>query len=175
MDGFFGAIRDAMPDFWGRRVIERNAGLTQLEDFDYLMKGPDDRAGALGFGLGVEPPAPLGKTVAVIAPDPAAAVLPCIASANLGYDLRMVSSVTELFSGEPPAVSLFCPRDMDEVRQAAVDIGSKQLPCPMVCILPGVATSDEVSQEGRQWFRGLSYPLDCFELAAELKSCQQDE
>lgn len=26
MQGFFGAIRDAMPDFWGRRVIERNAG-----------------------------------------------------------------------------------------------------------------------------------------------------
>ncbi|KZD07380.1 type II toxin-antitoxin system HipA family toxin [Oceanibaculum pacificum] len=58
MDGFFGAIRDAMPDFWGRRVIERNAGLTELEEFDYLLQGPDDRAGALGFGLNVEPPAP---------------------------------------------------------------------------------------------------------------------
>lgn len=58
MDGFFGAIRDAMPDFWGRRVIERNAGLTELQDFDYLLQGPDDRAGALGFGLNVEPPAP---------------------------------------------------------------------------------------------------------------------
>jgi serine/threonine-protein kinase HipA len=58
MDGFFGAIRDSMPDFWGRRVIEKHAGLTQLEEFDYLMKGPDDRAGALGFGLNVEPPAP---------------------------------------------------------------------------------------------------------------------
>jgi len=58
MGGFFGAIRDAMPDFWGRRVIERNAGLTELEEFDYLLQGPDDRAGALGFGLNVEPPAP---------------------------------------------------------------------------------------------------------------------
>ena len=58
MDGFFGAIRDSMPDFWGRRVIERNAGLTELAEFDYLMQGPDDRAGALGFGLGVEPPGP---------------------------------------------------------------------------------------------------------------------
>ena len=58
MDGFFGAIRDAMPDFWGRRVIERNAGLTGLAEFDYLMQGPDDRAGALGCGLGVEPPGP---------------------------------------------------------------------------------------------------------------------
>ena len=40
MGGFFGAIRDSMPDFWGRRVIEKHAGLTQLEEFDYLMKGP---------------------------------------------------------------------------------------------------------------------------------------
>jgi serine/threonine-protein kinase HipA len=58
MEGFFGAIRDAMPDFWGRRVIERNTGHTQLEEFDYLMYGPDDRAGALGFGLHVLPPPP---------------------------------------------------------------------------------------------------------------------
>ena len=61
MEGFFGAIRDSMPDFWGRRIIERNAGHTQLEEFDYLMQGPDDRAGALGFGLNVEPPAPRRK------------------------------------------------------------------------------------------------------------------
>lgn len=58
MSGFFGAIRDAMPDFWGRRVIERNAGKVGLDEFDYLMHGPDDRAGALGFGLNKEPPAP---------------------------------------------------------------------------------------------------------------------
>ena len=61
MEGFFGAIRDSMPDFWGRRIIERNTGHTQLEEFDYLMQGPDDRAGALGFGLNVEPPAPRRK------------------------------------------------------------------------------------------------------------------
>jgi serine/threonine-protein kinase HipA len=58
LEGFFGAIRDSMPDFWGRRVIERSTHYTQLEEFDYLMYGPDDRAGALGFGLNVEPPAP---------------------------------------------------------------------------------------------------------------------
>ena len=58
LQGFFGAIRDSMPDFWGRRVIERNAGFTELAEFDYLMQGPDDRAGALGFGFNVEPPAP---------------------------------------------------------------------------------------------------------------------
>lgn len=58
MHGFFGAIRDSMPDSWGRRVIEKNTGHTQLEEFDYLMQGPDDRAGAIGFGLNVEPPTP---------------------------------------------------------------------------------------------------------------------
>jgi serine/threonine-protein kinase HipA len=58
MNGFFGAIRDAMPDFWGRRVIERNTKKLGLTEFDYLMQGPDDRAGALGFGLNVVPPAP---------------------------------------------------------------------------------------------------------------------
>jgi serine/threonine-protein kinase HipA len=58
MQGFFGAIRDSMPDSWGRRVIEKHTGHTQLEEFDYLMQGPDDRAGALGFGLNVKSPAP---------------------------------------------------------------------------------------------------------------------
>lgn len=58
MDGCFGAIRDSMPDYWGRRIIERNAGLEDLAEFDYLMQGPDDRAGALGFGLDAAPPEP---------------------------------------------------------------------------------------------------------------------
>lgn len=58
MGGFFGAIRDSMPDYWGRRVIERNTVQAQLEEFDYLIQGPDDRAGALGFGFDVVPPAP---------------------------------------------------------------------------------------------------------------------
>jgi len=56
MGGFFGAIRDSMPDYWGRRVIERNNDYTQLEEFDYLRLSPEDRAGALGFGLNVKPP-----------------------------------------------------------------------------------------------------------------------
>ncbi len=59
MDGFFGAIRDSMPDFWGRCVIERNTtGLTGLAEFDYLMLGSEDRPGALGFSPGLKPPDP---------------------------------------------------------------------------------------------------------------------
>ncbi len=61
LKGVFGALRDAGPDYWGRRVIERHAGMPQLGEIDYLLHGPDDRAGALGFGLGPEPPAPERK------------------------------------------------------------------------------------------------------------------
>ena len=58
MKGMFGALRDAGPDYWGRRVIERHAGLPELGELDYLLQSPDDRAGALSFGLGQIPPAP---------------------------------------------------------------------------------------------------------------------
>ena len=58
LKGVFGALRDAGPDYWGRRVIEKRSGKTILGEIDYLLESPDDRAGALGFGLGQEPPAP---------------------------------------------------------------------------------------------------------------------
>jgi serine/threonine-protein kinase HipA len=58
MGGFFGAIRDAMPDAWGRRVIEHRLRGAELDEFDYLLGGVDDRAGALGFGTTVAPDAP---------------------------------------------------------------------------------------------------------------------
>jgi len=58
LNGVFGALRDAGPDFWGRRIIEKHSGKTQLGEMDYLLYSPDDRAGALGFGLGLVPPAP---------------------------------------------------------------------------------------------------------------------
>ena len=58
LEGVFGALRDAGPDYWGRRLIEKYAGKPRLGELDYLLNAPDDRAGALGFGLGPEPPAP---------------------------------------------------------------------------------------------------------------------
>ncbi len=61
MNGVFGALRDAGPDFWGRRIIEKRAGIPKLQEIDYLLESPDDRAGALGFGLNRVPPAPLRK------------------------------------------------------------------------------------------------------------------
>lgn len=59
LNGVFGALRDAGPDYWGRRLIERRSGRPVLHETDYLLESPDDRAGALGFGTGPEPPAPL--------------------------------------------------------------------------------------------------------------------
>lgn len=61
LKGVFGALRDAGPDYWGRRVIEKHAGKAELSELDYLLESPDDRAGALGFGLGPKPPAPRRK------------------------------------------------------------------------------------------------------------------
>ncbi len=58
LNGVFGALRDAGPDYWGRRIIERHAGKARLGELDYLLQSADDRAGALGFGLNREPPAP---------------------------------------------------------------------------------------------------------------------
>jgi serine/threonine-protein kinase HipA len=60
LKGIPGAVRDASPDAWGRRVIEhkleRAAG--DLHEIDYLLHGPQDGAGYLSFGLKVEPPTP---------------------------------------------------------------------------------------------------------------------
>ena len=61
LKGVFGAIRDAGPDYWGRRVIEKHAGRPERGEIDYLLESPDDRAGALGFGSGPKPPAPKRK------------------------------------------------------------------------------------------------------------------
>ncbi|HEX8390958.1 MAG TPA: HipA domain-containing protein [Longimicrobium sp.] len=58
LDGVFGALRDAAPDAWGRRVIERIAG-KPLNEVDFLLESPQDRAGALSFGRGPIPPAPV--------------------------------------------------------------------------------------------------------------------
>jgi serine/threonine-protein kinase HipA len=59
LGGLFGALRDASPDSWGRRVIDKGLGAPAANEVSYLLHSPDDRAGALGFGLNQQPPAPL--------------------------------------------------------------------------------------------------------------------
>lgn len=57
--GNFGALRDSSPDTWGRKLIEIRTGNSSPTEIQYLLNSPDDRAGALGFGLNVQPPAPV--------------------------------------------------------------------------------------------------------------------
>src|SRR5262245_6886797 len=57
LKGLFGALRDAGPDYLGRLIIDRYHN-KQLSELGYLMNSADDRAGALGFGIGANPPAP---------------------------------------------------------------------------------------------------------------------
>lgn len=61
LDGVFGAIRDASPDAWGRRIIDNFEGRTDLDEMDYLLLAPEDRVGALSFGRGQDPPAPVQR------------------------------------------------------------------------------------------------------------------
>jgi serine/threonine-protein kinase HipA len=60
LKGIPGAVRDAGPDAWGRRVIEHKLERSpaDLEEIDYLLNGPQDGAGYLSFGLKLAPPAP---------------------------------------------------------------------------------------------------------------------
>lgn len=59
LGGVFGVLRDAAPDAWGRRVIERILGRQDLTEVGFLLESPQDRAGALSFGRGPVPPAPV--------------------------------------------------------------------------------------------------------------------
>jgi serine/threonine-protein kinase HipA len=67
LKGIFGALRDASPDDWGRRIIERHLNSTTLSEVDYLLHSPEDRVGALAFGRGKTPPAPTTRFNQVIA------------------------------------------------------------------------------------------------------------
>ena len=56
MNGIFGALRDSAPDSWGRKVIDHRLG-PQGSEINYLLNCPDDRAGALSFGMEKTSPA----------------------------------------------------------------------------------------------------------------------
>jgi serine/threonine-protein kinase HipA len=45
----FGAMRDAGPDYWGRKLIERSQARIGLSELDYLLAAGDERIGALAF------------------------------------------------------------------------------------------------------------------------------
>jgi serine/threonine-protein kinase HipA len=54
--GFFGVLRDAIPDDWGRHVASKLQGDRFGTDFDYLWLQTADRIGALAFGTSAQAP-----------------------------------------------------------------------------------------------------------------------
>jgi len=60
LNGIPGAVRDASPDAWGRRVIQAKLQRpdADIQEVEYLLNGPDDGAGNLSFGRTLDPPAP---------------------------------------------------------------------------------------------------------------------
>jgi|CXWL01.1.fsa_nt_gi serine/threonine-protein kinase HipA len=59
LKGIPGAVRDASPDAWGRRVIQAKLQRPEadMQEVEYLLNGPDDGAGNLSFGRTATPPA----------------------------------------------------------------------------------------------------------------------
>lgn len=111
LNGVFGALRDAGPDSWGRRVIERHVGKPALSELDYLLHSPDDRAGALSFGLWPKPPAPrrqfnktidLGKLQTIADAIVNDEELPAIPEVPLAQELLLVG--TSMGGARPKAV-----------------------------------------------------------------------
>lgn len=60
LKGIPGAVRDASPDAWGRRVIQAKLQRSEADvaELEYLLNGPDDGAGNLRFGRSIDPPGP---------------------------------------------------------------------------------------------------------------------
>lgn len=60
LKGIPGALRDASPDSWGRRIIQARLERkeSEISEMEYLLNGPDDAAGNLRFGLSLQPPGP---------------------------------------------------------------------------------------------------------------------
>ncbi|WP_284614375.1 type II toxin-antitoxin system HipA family toxin [Aquabacterium humicola] len=60
LKGIPGAVRDASPDAWGRRVIQAKLQRPEgdIQEVEYVLNGPDDGAGNLSFGRTATPPAP---------------------------------------------------------------------------------------------------------------------
>ena len=61
LSGIFGSLRDACPDAWGRRIIERHLNRNDLSEVEYLLHSPEDRVGALSYGRGKSPPPPASR------------------------------------------------------------------------------------------------------------------
>ena len=102
--GIFGCLRDASPDAWGRRLIERHLGRVDLSEVDYLLHSPEDRAGALSFGRGKLPPAPQARWNRIV---------------SLPELLRFADAMDALPADREPA----CAVQLEELLQPGTSLG----------------------------------------------------
>jgi serine/threonine-protein kinase HipA len=154
LSGVFGAIRDAAPDAWGRRVIERFHGRDDLDEVDYLLLSPEDRAGALSFGNWPTPPAPLHRFNRVIQLDALREAARLVEEesgpandAGLQEQLRALTEPTSAMGGARPKnvvedhdglwLAKF-PSRADRWEYAAVEAGMTTLAARCGIRVPGV-------------------------------------
>ena len=105
LDGVFGALRDSGPDAWGRRVIEHALGKLDVGEIEYLLNSPEDRAGALSFGIGRVPPPP---------------VRPFNSTVRLRELLEAAQELESLAPGDVPSQNL---RRLQELVEAGTSMG----------------------------------------------------
>lgn len=144
LNGVFGALRDASPDYWGRRVIQRYLGKAQPSEMECLLFSPDDRAGALGFGLNQVPPAPkraFNQTLEL-------ARLQSIADAILADDDR------------PPGGGV--PRADDHERTAAADHDQVEKLMMIGTSMGGARPKAVVEDESGLWIAKFNCPDDAW-------------
>ncbi len=104
LKGIFGALRDASPDAWGRRIIERHTGRSDLTEVDYLLHSPEDRAGALSFGRDKVSPEPVRRFNPVV-------------------QLEALLVAAERFMASDAAGQLGVPQQMLELLQPGTSMG----------------------------------------------------
>ena len=115
LGGCFGVLCDALPDHLGHRVIARHGGLGEPSDFDLLLLGPDDRCGAVGFGRGLEPPAPQRRF-------------------NRTLDLERIKQAADGFLGEQPELAGSALGQVEELLgQACTSMGGARPKTSVEC------------------------------------------
>lgn len=137
LKGVFGALRDASPDYWGRRVIDKRSGVLRLSEIDYLLESPDDRAGALGFGCNAEPPAPrrrFNQTIALPGMQEPADRIIADEEAPAGADAEQVDDLlrfgTSMGGARPKAILAATHTPITCCRKAPVSCSNPMKPRP---------------------------------------------
>lgn len=140
LGGIFGALRDASPDNWGRRIIERALKRSPLTEVEYLLNAPQDGAGALTFGRASAPPPPvrpfnrvvhleeLMKAARAIENDPGAHELPSMLVEQIEQLIEPSTALggarpkNAIVDGEQQWIAKF-PMRNDRWNNAAVEAG----------------------------------------------------